>query len=317
MTIPARTAIFSLSSELDPAARGAVEDAAPARLLLGSAGERNCFVHRITAAGASLTVSGPVSDGDLATIELPFGLTADGAIVGSDPAALSFRFDEPIDVGGALARCLAALPAEPRQMPRIELRQRLCIRHGGQVDFAWTRNLSPAGIGVETRAQIAPGAQVEITLDGLRPIQGEVRWAEKGQAGIAFAAELGWQILMPWLRKVASHRPGPVAAPRNVHELSSSPLGAVKDALRLDIATQVRSGTNWWNAQLNSLSSALVEFESETEFPPLSSLWLSLPEIGGWPIRVIECHGARHVAEFRLPLRPHEMARLAEVARPR
>ena len=317
MTIPARSAIFSLSGELDPARVGAVEDAAPARLLLGSAGERHCFVHRITSAGATLTVSGPISDGDRATIELPFGLTADGSIVGNDPAALPFRFDVPVDVVGELARCLASLPAERRQMPRIELRQRLCIRHEGQVDFAWTRNLSPAGIGLDTRAQLTPGAQVEITLDGLRPIQGEVRWAENSQAGIAFAEELGWQLLMPWLRKIASQRPGPVAVPRSVHDIAPSALGAVKDALRLDIATHVRSGANWWNVKLNSLSSALVEFESETEFAPLASLWLSLPEIGGWPIRVIECHGARHVAEFRLPLRPHEMARLAEVARPR
>lgn len=312
MTLPARSAIFSLSGELD-SATGAVEDAAPARLLLGSAGERHCFVHRITSTGASLTVSGPVGNGDHATIELPFGLTADGLIVGSDPAALAFRFDEPLDVVGALARCLAALPAERRQMPRIELRQRLCIRHDGQVDFAWTRNLSPAGIGVETRAALAPGAQVEITLDGLRPIKGEVRWTQDGQAGIAFAKELGWQVLMPWLRKIANRRPGPVAVP----DLAPSPLGAVKDALRLDIATHVRSGTNWWNAQLNTLSSTLVEFESATEFPPLTALWLSLPGIGGWPVRVIECHGARHVAEFRLPLREHEMARIAEVARPR
>lgn len=311
MTFPARSAIFSLSGELD-AAPGAAEDAAPARLLLGSAGERNCFVHRITSAGVSLTVSGPITNGDRATIELPFGLAADGSIVGDDPDSIAFRFDEPLDVVGALARCLAALPAERRQMPRIELRHRLCVRHDGQVDFAWTRNLSTAGVGVETRTLLTVGAQVELTLDGLRPIQGEVRWAERGQAGIAFVEELGWQLLMPWLRKIATRRPGSGAP---VQEYSPSALGAVKDALRLDIATHVRSGVNWWNAQLSTLSSTLVEFESATEIAPLSSLWLSLPGIGGWPIRVIECHGARHVAEFRIPLRPHEMARLVE-ARP-
>jgi hypothetical protein len=313
MTLPARSAIFSLSGELD-AAPGAVEDASPARLLLGSAGERNCFVHRITSAGASLTVSGPVSNGARATIELPFGLAADGSIVGDNPDAVAFRFDEPLDVVGALARCLAALPAERRQMPRIELRHRLCVRHNGQVDFAWTRNLSTAGVGVETRAVLTPGEQVELTLDGLRPIQGEVRWIERGQAGLAFTEELGWQILMPWLRKIATRRPGPNGTP--VQEYAPSALGAVKDALKLDIATHVRSGANWWNAQLSTLSSTLTEFESATEFAPLSSLWLSLPGIGGWPIRVIECHGARHVAEFRIALRPHEMARLAEAARP-
>ncbi len=311
MTIPARSAIFSLSTELDsPSPQGAAEDAAPALLRLAD-GNRDCFVHRITSAAATLTVTGPIGHGDRATIILPFGLSAEGSIIGHDPAALAFRFDAPVDVVGALARCLAAQSADQRQMPRIELRQRLCVRHSGQVDFAWTRNLSPAGIGVETRAVLTPGEAVEITLDGLRPLQGEVRWTESGQAGIAFAEELGWQKLMPWLRKIATVRPGPAVSD------APSTLGAVKNALRLDIATHVRSGVSWWNAQLNTLSNGLVEFESATEFTPLSSLWLSLPEIGGWPIRILECHGPRHVAEFRVPLREHEMALLAETTRGR
>lgn len=314
MTDPARSAIFSLSSELDITRPLATEDAAPA-WLSGPGGKRDCFVHRITSGGLSLTVSGPVSHGERGTIELPFGLAAEGWIDGHDPATLAFRFDQPLDVVGALARCLAALPAERRQMPRIELRQRLCVRHSGQSDFAWTRNLSPSGIGLETRAVLQPGEAVELTLDGLRPLTGEVRWAEGGQAGIAFAEELGWQTLMPWLRKHANAAPRPIAA--SGIDSPASALGAVKDAMRLDLPTHVRSGVSWWNAQLSALSSALVEFESATEFAPRSSLWMSLPEIGGWPIRVIECHGARHVAEFRVPLRPHEMALLGDAVRGR
>lgn len=314
MNVSARAAIFSLSDELDTSPLGAVDQAAPA-LFRADSGNRDCFVHRITATGASLTLSGPVTDGERGTIQLPFGTAAEGAIMGDDPAALAFRFDQPLDVVGALARCLAAQSADQREMPRIELRQRLCIRHRGQVDFALTRNLSPAGIGIETKVALTPGDAVEITLDGLRPICGDVRWAEQGQAGIAFADALGWQVLMPWLRRLAKARPNTVVE-ASPHQ-PASPLGAVKDALHLDIATHVRSGIGWWNARLHRLSSALVEFESATEFAPLSSLWLSLPEIGGWPIRVIECHGARHVAEFRVPLRPHEMARLGEATRGR
>ena len=321
MTEAARSAIFSLHHELDSSAPARTDDSAPATLM-GKAGPRECFVHRITSGGLSLTVSGPVTHGERGTIELPFGLAAEGWIDGEDPAALAFRFDQPLDVVGALARCLSALPAERRQMPRIELRQRVCVRRAGGTDFAWTRNLSPAGLGIETRAALQAGDSVELTLDGLRPIQGEVRWTHVGQAGIAFAEELGWQTLMPWLRRHASSAPAAPApgmgSASSIHGATPpSALSAVKDALRLDLPTHVRSGVSWWNAQLSGLSKALVEFESATEFAPLSSLWLSLPEIGGWPIRVIECHGARHVAEFRVPLRPHEMGRLAEAARAR
>lgn len=313
MNIPARSAIFSLSTDFDsPSPPGAAEEAAPALLRLAD-GNRDCFVHRITSTAATLTVTGPIGQGERATIELPFGLSAEGAITGSDPAALAFRFDAPVDVVGALARCLAAQTADQRQMPRIELRQRLCVRHSGQVDFAWTRNLSPTGVGIELRAPLAIGQTVEITLDSLRPMAGEVRWAENGAVGIAFAEDMGWQTLMPWLRAISTRLPAPAPG----IDLLPSTLGAIKDALSLDLPTQVRAGAAWWNARLTSLSNALTEFESATEFAPLTSLWLSLPGIGGWPIRVIECHGARHVAEFRVPLRPHEMSRLVEVARPR
>jgi hypothetical protein len=320
MTNPARSAIFSLHSELD-AAPGRTDDAAPARLTSPD-GDRDCFVHRITSGGLSLTVSGPITPGERVTIELPYGLAAEGWIDGQNPQALAFRFDAPLDVVGALARCLAAQPDERRQMPRIELRQRVCVRHTGSTDFAWTRNLSPAGIGLETRAPLNVGEKVELTLDGLRPLQGEVRWSEGGQAGIAFAEELGWQTLMPWLRRHANSAPRAAAPGRDTPPSvpgadTPSALGAVKDALRLDLPTHVRSGVSWWNAQLSALSNALVEFESATEFAPRSSLWMSLPEIGGWPIRVIECHGARHVAEFRVPLRPHEMGRISEAVRGR
>jgi hypothetical protein len=315
MTVSARSVVFSLSDDLDlsPLPPGAASDAAPA-IFRGDAAQHSGFVHRITAAGAILTMAGPVARGARGAIELPFGIAAQGAFEhgfdSEDAGAGAFRFDAPLDVVGALARCLAALPAERRQIPRIELRQRLCIRHGDQVDFAWLRNLSPSGAGIETRAPLQVGEAVEVTLDGLRPLNGEIRWAEQGMAGIAFVDELGWQLLMPWLRKISQGR----AAAAPTDDMPSA-LRAVKNALRLNMATQVRSGASWWNAQLNSLSNALVEFESATQFAPLSSLWLSLPEIGGWPIRVVECHGARHVAEFRVPLRPHEMARLSEGVR--
>lgn len=316
MTQHARSAIFSLGTDLDPAALPAGDDATPA-ILSATTGRRDCFVHRITASGLSLTVTGPVSHGERTVVELPFGLTAAGWIDGEHPDRLAMRFDQPLDVVGALARCLAALPAERRQMPRIELRHRLCVRHSGQVDFAWTRNLSPAGIGIETRVALNVGQQVELTLDGLRPLIGEVRWVERGQAGIAFAEALGWQVLMPWLRRHAGAAPRPAVAPATPLDTPVSALGAVKDALRLDLPTRVRSGVGWWNARISALGSALVEFESATEFAPLASLWLALPEIGGWPIRIIECHGSRHVAEFRVPLRPHEMRRIGEAVRGR
>ncbi len=75
-------------------------------------------------------------------LELANGQSLPGRIAWTEQGSAGFLFDTPIDVIGTLARNLAALPAERRSVPRVELHQTICVRRGNQVEFTRSRNLS-------------------------------------------------------------------------------------------------------------------------------------------------------------------------------
>jgi hypothetical protein len=295
--------IFSLSGD-PPRALHAQDDAQAAydtaRLIDGDT-THPCALEKLSAAGATLRLDAALEEGASMTLALADGQRLAGRIAWARDGEAGLVFDAPVDVIGALARNLAALPAERRAMPRVEIHQTASIRHAGKVELARTRNLAQGGAGLETRAVLVPGDSVQLTLDGLRPLDGSVRWAQAGQAGIAFDAEIPWQVLMPWFRQVQQLAPAPLASQEGEGMIAD------KHAIRLEAPAQVRSGVQWWNAQVRALTAERVELETRAALLPGAQLWIKLPEIGGGPAAVIERAQGRLLCEFRLPLRPHEL----------
>ena len=68
-----------------------------------------------------------------------------------------FVFDSTIDVISTLARNLASVPDDRRQVPRVELHQTVGIHRGDRIDFVRARNVSQGGVGVEARIDLAVG----------------------------------------------------------------------------------------------------------------------------------------------------------------
>ena len=267
-----------------------------------------CSLRKLSSAGATLRLDRAIAEGDRLRLELANGQSLAGAIAWHIEGEAGFLFDEPIDVIGTLARNLAALPAERRSVPRVELHQMVSVHSGDATELTRARNISQGGIGIETGLDLSPGDRVHIIVDGLRPLDATVRWARDGQAGIAFDAEIGWQVLMPWLRQVQQMPDRPV---RNA--LIQEPNGMIPDqhAIRLDAPARVREGVRWWNVKLRGLTSQLVEFETRAPFAPGAQLWISLPHIGGGPASVIEADHDRFLCEFRLPLRQRDLGLIA------
>lgn len=306
--------IFCLSADLPALIPNRAEaDQLDPATLIGEKGRERCFVRKLSAAGATLRLHAAVEEGDRFTLELDNGQTIDGEISWVDEDESGFLFDTPIDVVGALARNLAHLPAERRRVPRVELHQTVSIRRGNKVQFARTRDVSQAGVGIEAEFPLEPDEEVQIAFDGLRPIEGQVRWSNGQHAGIAFDSELGWQVLMPWLRQV-QNRPSRIHAIRHlgIHEEEKGfGLKADKTALHLDAPGSVREGARWWNVRVRSLTPGLVEFEADASIDKGTPLWITLPGTTGWPATVIEADQGRYLAEFRIPLRQHELDRIA------
>lgn len=301
--------IFSLAGEPPRAMNDRADPHAEfdSAMLIAGDTRISCSLQKLSALGATLRVDAEIEHGMTMTLELANGQAIEGRIAWTRDDEAGFAFNAPLDVIGTIARNLAALPAERRAVPRVEIHQAASVRHDGKVALVRTRNLSQGGAGIDTRADLAPGDTVQLTLDGLRTLDGSVRWTRDGQAGIAFDEEIPWQVLMPWFRQAQQLPAATVAAP-----FAAEGEGMIPDkhAIRLDAPAQVRSGVHWWNAKVRALTAQLVELETRASVMPGAQLWIKLPDIGGGPASVIERAHNRILCEFRLPLRPGELGLL-------
>ncbi len=273
----------------------------------------HCLIRKLGAVGATLQLLAPVAAGDGFTLQVDSGPPLDGAIGWADAGEAGFLFDQRIDIVGALARNLAGLPADRRSVPRVELDQAVSVRRGPRVQFARARNLSQAGVGLQLGFELFEDEAIEVAFDGLRPVSGRVRWVRDGHAGVAFDTELSWQMLMPWLRQIQD-RPSriDVARPAGIQDLEAGfGLNTDRTALHLDAAGTARQGSRWWNIRVRSLNAVVVEFEADTPITMTTQLWILLGGTTGWPATVTESQGNRSLAEFPVPLRQHELDRIA------
>ena len=308
----ASSTIFSLSGEA-PAAHLLPEPGDPAAfdaaILAGETTRLACSIRKLSAAGAMLQIEDEVVEEDGLRLELANGQSLAGRIAWTEQGSAGFLFETPIDVISTLARNLAALPAERRSVPRVELHQTICVRRGNQVEFTRSRNLSQGGCGFETEIALQEGDAVQINFDGLRPLDGLVKWSQGSFAGVAFDEDLPWQVLMPWLRQ-AQQQPSHHTRMAVIQEQT----GLIPDqkAIRLDTPARVREGVRWWNVKLRAITPQLVEFETRAPFANGAQLWISLPNIGGGPAAVIETDDRhRFLCEFRLPLKAGDLGRIA------
>lgn len=297
--------IFSLTHDLPvPRSTGpAPADGLDSARLAVTGQTWDCGIRWIGRAGARLRVEGDLAEQVPAQLHVAGVDPLIGRTLWSDGEEAGLRFDAPVDILGMVARNLARASAERRRLPRIELRQTVGIHRGAEVEQVRTRDISQGGVGVETRA-LAPGEAVTLTFDGLRPLDGSVRWVTGETAGIVFAEELGWQILFPWLRGL-QQAPDPALGGAEQDGLLQDKL-----AVRLDLPGRVREGARWWNCRIHALTAQQVEFEARQRFAPGAGLWVALPEIGGGPVRVLADRHGRTLGEFRMPLRDGDLRML-------
>jgi len=139
----------------------------------------------------------PVAEGARLSIELKQGDPVKGVVQWIDGELTGVTFDAPIDVVALLAH--SGEGPRPR-LPRVEVSCTAWVREGAQVIRASTVNVSPGGICVETRATLTEQAAVVVSLTGLVPIAGVVKWSAEGAYGIAFNRALPVAELVGWLQ---------------------------------------------------------------------------------------------------------------------
>jgi hypothetical protein len=157
-----------------------------------------CLIKNISAGGMLIRAYSVLEPGARIAVELKRGEQIPGTISWVKDSSAGIAFDRQVDVVGLLA----ASDDGPRpRMPRVEVCCIASVRHGSQVYGMRAHDISQGGLKVESGRELAIGSDVVVTLPGLAPQQGVVRWKEKGCYGITFNRLLALSELVGWLHE--------------------------------------------------------------------------------------------------------------------
>ena len=198
---PVDTTLYSLSD----AAPAAVERREGERhLTLFRVGSLNvddrrelCLIKNVSSGGMLIRAYGLLKKGQAVAIELKQGEIIEARVNWIKDECAGIEFNEPVDVVQLLATSMEG--PRPR-MPRIEVCCIASVRQDGDVYGMRARDVSQGGIKVESDRDLKLGADVVVTLPGMAPIQGVVRWKETGAYGINFNRLLALSNLVGWLQ---------------------------------------------------------------------------------------------------------------------
>lgn len=181
------TTLYSLSSMPPKRPERRSEERFFSLLRVGAlrvAGRRElCLIRNISGGGMMIRPYSPIEQGTRLSVELKHGDSVSGVAQWSERGLIGITFDEPIDVLALLSA--SGIDTQPR-MPRIELECVAWVREDADVHRSRTVNISQGGICVRSNAELRIGAHVIVSLSGLGPAGGVVKWREGENYGIGF-----------------------------------------------------------------------------------------------------------------------------------
>jgi PilZ domain-containing protein len=312
--------VYSLSGDVPPVEIPIEADDFglwPGALTVGSI-RQVCSIRKLSAGGAIVHVDGPMTPGERLDLELMTGEQLGGTVAWQRGAEVGLRFDAPIDVFAVIAQDIVSQPGERRRMPRVELVVQGLLETEAGTEVVTTRDISQGGAKIDVPFALQTDARILISLDGLPPLQGVVRWSEDHVAGIAFLPELRWQELMLWLKERRKRREAPLTTPEPA--VAAPPAAAPEakeegESVQLNLHARVREGTRRWSIDVAAITARSVTFDSFAALGMGSLLWIVLPGLEGWPARIVSVDGYRFTCEFTQPLHPAVLERILSLAR--
>jgi hypothetical protein len=157
-----------------------------------------CLVRNVSAGGMLIRPYSPVTAGTAVAVELKHGDMVSGIAKWIEGGLVGIAFDQPIDVVSLLT--LPEDGPQPR-MPRIELNCTAWVREDDDIYRTRTLNISQGGMCVEGDERLRVDTKVIVSLAGLGPIDGRVKWKEGERYGIGFNRVLAVNELMGFFRQ--------------------------------------------------------------------------------------------------------------------
>lgn len=184
---PVETTLYSLSSLPPARPERRSEERFLSLLRVGAlrigAKRELCLIRNISGGGMMIRPYSAIEPGTRLAVELKHGDSVSGIAQWSERGLVGITFDQTIDVLALLSA--SGLETQPR-MPRIELDCAASLREDTEAHRSRALNISQGGICVQTSADLRIGAHVVISLAGLAPAAGVVKWRDEENYGIGF-----------------------------------------------------------------------------------------------------------------------------------
>jgi hypothetical protein len=197
---PVETTIYSLAPLPPPAPERRADERHMSLLRVGALliGDRRelCLIRNVSVGGMLIRAYSAIEPGTRLSVELKQGEAVHGAVLWAKDDLVGVSFDEPIEIVSLITTSSDA--PRPR-MPRLEVRCTAWVRDGAIVHRTRAVNISQGGVRVETAKGLSAGSQVTVTLPGMPPEQGVVRWSDEEGCGITFNRVLALSQLVAWL----------------------------------------------------------------------------------------------------------------------
>jgi len=155
-----------------------------------------CLIRNISAGGMLIRAYRAIATGTRVAIELKQGEPIPGTARWTRSDCIGVSFDAPIDV----LALLASSEDGPRpRMPRVEVDCTAWVRVGAHVHRARALDISQGGLKIEYRGLLPVKAEVVVSIAGLNPCHGVIRWNADGTCGITFNRVIPLPVLVAWL----------------------------------------------------------------------------------------------------------------------
>jgi len=156
-----------------------------------------CLIKNVSAGGMLIRAYCVMEPGARLSVELKRGEQIPGTVNWVRDNSVGITFDERIDVVELLS---SSMDGPRPRMPRVEVSCFVSIRVGADVYGVHAHDISQGGMKVETDRELDLGADVVVTLPGMEPHAGLLRWREGRFYGITFNRLLALTEVVHWLQ---------------------------------------------------------------------------------------------------------------------
>jgi len=156
-----------------------------------------CLIKNVSEGGMLIRAYCTMLPGARISVELKRGEQIPGSVNWVRDSSVGITFDERIDVVELLA---SSMDGPRPRMPRVEVSCFVSVRVGADVYGVQAHDISQGGMKIETDRELDLGSDVVVTLPGMEPHAGLLRWREGKFYGITFNRLLALSEVVNWLQ---------------------------------------------------------------------------------------------------------------------